>query len=294
MPYELCLPLETINTDLHSQNQFHHRLLQYSTNHLNHLANSTHQLNYVCGADSCDNTNCDQLLPHSFLDTTSNEITLESGFNANTTTLNRRTIPVTVLPSTNNNQTNLISTINSPLTCGHLLNINQQNSTICNSIDQNSNTSIDDSLEQNTNRVFFIRTSNADHLNQNLHTNKVQITDTGYNDKTKQDLDQMLYLTAVNQPNSTDQYDYYKILNRTPIFSDSYGNEQNFNLNYNGLELLTNSYLHEQVINLNNEQINKTHLDNFNKEISNVEILDNTIESNQSVSLNNNKTVSYI
>lgn len=332
MPYELCLPFDTMDSDLQMNpqnslkykdsclNTFHHhqRMLQYSTlqsptNHLNHLTQSTHQLNCVCDvAENCNmNSNCDQMLPHPFMD--SGEITLESTFDGNIGTLNRRTIPISILlpPNNSSNQTNLIA----PLACGHLLATNQQqNSTICNSIDQSSTASVDqttttNSLEQqnsNTNRVFFIRTSNADLTNKDLMqtnalirqsqlnlNNKVQITDSGYNEKKNQELDQMLYLNqAMNQSNTNDQFDYYKILNRTPIFDDSYVTD----LNYNGLELLANPYLHEQVINLNNnDQINnKTHLDQFDKELSNVEIMDgNSIESNQPVSLNN-KTVSLM
>lgn len=281
-------------------------------------------MNCVCNMDACKNCN-DQLISRSYLDSTSGEITLES-YDGTNATLNRRTIPVSILlPSSNSsnqltqmgNQTNLMGTsINSPLACAHLSPFsNQQNSTICNSIDQSSNTSVDQTTttnsEQNssTNRVFFIRASNeetdfiqtnslrsnqlnqfnSNHLNSSLLRSKVQITDSGYNDKTEQNTNQMLYLT--NQPNQ-DQYDYYKLLNRTSMFDDPYVAEANY-LNYNGLELLTNPYLHDQVANLNNnEQINgKVHLDEFNKELSissNVELLDgNAIESNQS------KTVSF-
>ena len=310
-------------------------MLQYSTlqpsnNHLNHLASlnahqsaSTHRLNHcVCDADACKN--CDQLpIPHSFLDTASGEITLES-FDGGAT-LNRRTIPVSILLPHSSNPVNsmgqptgLMQPIGSPLTLTEHLSAfaaNQQ-PTICNSIDQSSNTSVDqttttNSLEQNptTNRVFFIRASNetdfmhqSNSLRSNQLRNKVQITDSGYNGLlgsdnkiVEQDANPMLYLSQSNQ----DQYDYYKLLNRTPIFDDPYQPDSGYLTGYNGLELLASPYLHEQVANLNNnnEQANgKTHLDvDFEKELSlgsaSVDLLDGSqIESNQSL---NNKTVSF-
>lgn len=221
----------------------------------------------------------------------------------------------------------MMNSLNSPLTCGHLSTfMNRHNSTILNSIDripidQSSNTSVDqttttNSIEQNPNknRVFFIHTSNTDNeptstdafiqqttnpilTNQfnTLHS-KVQITDSNYDDKmmnkNEQETNQsMLYL---KDQSNVDQYDYYKMLNRTPMF-DAYVSESNYELNYNGLEILTSPYLHDQVVtNLNNDcDAEKLHhLDNFEKEVtigSNMEQLDGKIESNQS---NNNKTVS--
>lgn len=298
--------------------------LNHSNNHLNHHSHLTangNQSNCLCGnTNNC--TNCDQIPSHSFLDSTSGEITLES-FDGNTTTLNRK-IPVSILlPHSSSNQMNaqtpnLMSSMNhSPLTCGHLSTfVNQASSTICNSIDQyqSSNTSVDqttttNSLEQqntSTNRVFFIHTSNADNQpdafvqqtstlrpNQfNSLRTKVQITDSGY-DKNEPEANQMLYLTSQS---NADQYDYYKLLNRTPLF-DAYVPESNYGLNYNGLELLTSPYLHNQV-NLNDCNENgKLQLESFEKELtigSNVELLDSKIEPNQSVSLNSNKTVSFM
>lgn len=115
----------------------------------------------------------------------------------------------------------------------------------------------------------------------------------------EQEANQMLYLTAGGQSNP-DQYDYYKLLNRTPIFDDPYQPDSSYLAGYNGLELLASPYLHEQVANLNNnnEQSNgKSRLDaGFEKELSlgsaSVDLLDGSqIEPGQS--LNNNKTVSF-
>lgn len=300
--------------------------LQHSANHPNHLASlnahqssSSHRLNQcVCDSDACKN--CDQL-PHSYLDSASGEITLES-FDGGVT-LNRRTIPISILPPNHpSNQANLIGQqsglmpIGSPLTLTEHLSAfaaNQQQ-TICNSIDQSSNTSVDqttttNSLEQNptANRVFFIRASNVNEpdfmypsnsLRSAQLRNKVQITDSGlFGDKiNEQEANPMLYLTSQSNP---DQYDYYKLLNRTPMFDDPYQPDSAYLTGYSGLELLASPYLHEQVANLNNnnDQPNgKTHLDaNFEKELSlgsaSVDLMDGSqIEPNQSL---NNKTVSF-
>ena len=305
--------------------------LQHSANHPNHLASlkahqqsaSSHRLNHcVCDSDACKN--CDQLpLPHSYLDSASGEITLES-FDGSAT-LNRRTIPISILlpPNHPSNQAAQMGAqsglmpIGSPLTLTEHLSAfaaNQQQ-TICNSIDQSSNTSVDqttttNSLEQNStaNRVFFIRASNEPdfiHPSNSLRSaqlrNKVQITGSGYNngllagDKiNEQETSPMLYLTS--ESTADQSYDYYKLLNRTPMFDDPYQPDSTYLGGYNGLELLASPYLHEQVANLNNNDQPKTHLDpNFEKELSlgsaSVELMDgSSIEANQSL---NNKTVSF-